>query len=98
MILHFVLNCTDKNPLERWGLRQNPFPQIAKNELDRAMVQLNSLGRPLRGPEDIAERLEGWGEEFITECQKRYAPGVFVHCTVTIPDAVLPPHLRGLSS
>ena len=97
MILRFTLNCTVINPFTKWGLKQNPFPQFGKAELNAAMMQLNSLGgEPLMGMEDIATRLKGWDPEFIEACQDRFTPGTMVHCEVTIPDEFLPEHLRGL--
>lgn len=86
MELKVTLNCTDTNPWLKMGLKQNPFPQIAKAELVAAMRQLNSLsGEPLTGPIDIRSRLTGWSEEFVELCINQYRPGEIVKFIVTFP-------------
>jgi hypothetical protein len=85
--LRVVLNGTDTNHWHKYNLRQNPFPQIAKFELDHAMRQLNSLdGDPLQGPDDIRSRLDGWSDEFIQGCIERFEPGKRVRFEVQHPD------------
>lgn len=82
-----TINGTDVNPWHRMNLRQNPFPQIPKAELSGAMQQLNSLDAdPIRGPDDIRERLAGWSEEFVQACIASYKPGERTRFRVTFPD------------
>ena len=92
MILRVNLNGTAVNPFERYGLKQNPFPQIAKAELDGAMRQLNRLGAepipPGNYKEHIREVLAGWSEEFIEGCIARYMPGQMVKFDVRLPDGL----------
>jgi hypothetical protein len=84
VILRVSINGTDENPfMKLWGLKQNPFPQIAKHELMPAMMQLNSLGaEPIKSKEEIAMRLQHWSREFIELCQERYQPGKIVRFRV----------------
>jgi len=44
MRLEVRINGTDKNPFEQMGLKQNPFPQIARADLLPAMMELNRCG------------------------------------------------------
>lgn len=86
MQLRVALNGTDTNPWHKYNLRQNPFPQIASAETDHAMRQLNSLdGEPIKGPQDIRDRLEGWTDEFIEGCIERFEPGKRVRFIVEFP-------------
>jgi hypothetical protein len=87
MILKVVINGTDVNPYEKMGLRQNPFPQIPKAELDSAMVQLNRLAaEPIKDAGQIRAILQGWTPEFIELCIRQFKPGVMVTFSVTIPE------------
>jgi hypothetical protein len=87
MQLKVKLNGTNTNPWFRMGVRQNPFPQHPRAELMRAMKQLNSLdGEPLKGPDDIRERLAGWSEEFIELCIQQFKPGERVKFMVEFPE------------
>jgi hypothetical protein len=81
------INGTNENPWHRMGMKQNPFPQLGKAEYDRAEMMINSLdGDPIKGPEDIRERLKGFDPEFIEGCIKRYRPGERVEFTITFPE------------
>jgi hypothetical protein len=88
MILRVSINGTDENPFAKlWGLKQNPFPQIAKYELRHAMMELNSLAaEPIRSKEEIAARLRHWSREFIELCQSNYKAGEIVRFRVKISD------------
>lgn len=83
MTMTIALNGTDKNPYDPFGLTQNPFPQLAHAELDRAGQQLNKLGGPSI-PHDrydayIRETLTGHvSEELILLCIARFVPGRYV--------------------
>lgn len=81
----FEINGSDHNPYEQFGVKQNPFPQHAEAELNRADLAIQSLGGiPVTGPEDIRKRLRGvFSEAFIESVVQRYKPGVIVHCKVT---------------
>jgi hypothetical protein len=88
MKLEVRLNGTDENPWHKMNLRMNPFPQIAKHELNGAMMQLNSLdGDPITGPDDIRNRLSGWSDEFVDRCIEQFKPGERVRFVVEFPDA-----------
>lgn len=81
------INGTDKNPWHRFGLTQNPFPQLARVETDAGEQQIASLdGDPVTSVEDIRTRLAGFSEEFITLCVAQWQPGVRVRFAVTFPD------------
>jgi hypothetical protein len=87
LTIRVTLNGTGVNPFYKMGLRMNPFPQIARGEVDAAMWQLNSLdAEPITGPDDIRSRLAGWSEEFIQLCIEQFKPGERHSFTVTFPD------------
>jgi hypothetical protein len=88
MRLTVTINGTSENPWAPYNLRQNPFPQVPRHELASAMQQLSSLdGDPITGASQIAERLEGWSQEFIRLCQEQYMPGQRVRFEVEVPEA-----------
>lgn len=87
MEIRVTLNGTDQNHWLRYNMKQNPFPQIARAELDQAMWQLNSLdGDPIQNDGDIRHRLEGWSEEFIQLCIDQFRPGHRITFYVKFPD------------
>lgn len=68
-----------------YGLRQNPFPQLGRAEWDETAI--NSLdGEPIRDIQDIAERLQGFSQEFIELCQRNFLPGERVSFQVVFPE------------
>ena len=81
------LNGTDKNPWNKYGLTQNPFPQIGKAEFNTGESAVRALdGEPIKGPNDIRERLKGFTPEFIQLCIDNFKPGertafevIFIH-------------------
>lgn len=89
MKLRVALNGTDKNPFEIYGVTQNPFPQIAKYELQPHIMNLQKLGGPPipkdRAEAYIREVLKGWSEEFVELCLKQYKPSEYVKFEVSIP-------------
>jgi hypothetical protein len=90
MILKFTLNGTDENPYHKWGLKQNPFPQIAKYEYMAACRQLNKLGGdPIPNTDYIRAVLEGWSQEFVDKVCESFVPGEIVRVSVEVPDEVL---------
>jgi len=84
--LTVYLNGTDTNPFQKWGLRQNPFPQLARAETDIFEHRLNKLGGdpiPRDRPEAyIREVLAGFSTEFIDLCVAKYRPGEMVQFVV----------------
>ena len=82
---HFTINGTAENPWHRYGLRQNPFPQHERYEMNVADFALQSLGDdPITSAADIRERLKGaLSETFIDSVVARYVPGAVVQCDVT---------------
>lgn len=75
------INGTDKNTFaELWGLKQNPFGQIAKAEYDAFDNLVNRLdGDPFRTKDELKEFLlkafGGEDNDFIQECLSHYMPG-----------------------
>jgi hypothetical protein len=70
------LNGTDVNPWHRWGLSQNPFPQIGKYEYDRYVHIVQSLaGDPIPNTDYIREKLKGFHPAFIELCCKHFKKG-----------------------
>jgi hypothetical protein len=88
IIVH--LNGTDENPWHRWGLHQNPFPQIAKHEYQAGMMRLQKLGGdPIPNTDYIRETLKGFDPEFVDLLCKMYHPGEMVKFEVSWPDEEL---------
>jgi hypothetical protein len=84
--LNVTINGTDMNPWHRFGLRQNPFPQIGKAEYAAGERQLASLdGDPVRAAEDIRERLAGFDPEFVEGVIRRWQPGRRVTFKIVFP-------------
>lgn len=80
------INGTDTNPYHQYGLRQNPFPQIAKQEYCQAMMALNRLGaEPIRDTDQIRQILTGFSPEFIEGCCKRFVKGEMVEFEASFP-------------
>jgi hypothetical protein len=76
MKIKITINGTDTNPHLRYGLIQNPFPQIAKAEYNWLDTAINSLaGDPVKDVADIRRRLRGCSEEFINLVCNKYVPG-----------------------
>jgi len=83
-----TINGTDVNPWVKYGLRQNPFPQLGKHEFNPAERQVASLdGEPVRSAADIRERLRGFTPEFVDLCIASYLPGERIRFTVTFPES-----------
>jgi hypothetical protein len=79
MRLKVCLNGTTENPYHRFGLSQNPFPQIAKYEYTKACLQLQKLGGdPIPNERYIRDTLAGFSNEFIELCCKQFMPGEYV--------------------
>jgi hypothetical protein len=77
--LTVCLNGTRDNPYARYGVTQNPFPQIARHGYDAACLRLQSLGgEPIPDVQHIRDTLEGWDPAFIELCCRNYRPGVYV--------------------
>lgn len=78
-MLRVTLNGTTMNPFHRLGLRQNPFPQIAKAEVDRLCLHLQVLeGDPIPNIDYIRKHLKGWSDEFVQICCHKFTPGEMV--------------------
>lgn len=81
--LKVSLNGTSENPWHRFGLKQNPFPQLARKETDAAALAVQSLGGdPIphdRAEAYIREKIGGHcTEEFVSGVVKRFRPGELV--------------------
>ena len=84
--LRVTINGSSTNPWDRYGLDRIPLPQIARHELNPAMMQRASVDRdPITGPEDIRARLAGWSAEFIELCIAQYVPGQRIAFAVNFP-------------
>ena len=84
--LNVTINGTDMNPWHRFGLRQNPFPQIGKAEYAAGESKLASLdGDPVRTADDIRERLAGFDPEFVEGVIQRWRPGRRVRFKIVFP-------------
>ena len=84
--LNVTINGTDMNPWHRFGLRQNPFPQIGKAEYAAGERKLASLdGDPVRTADDIRERLAGFDPEFVEGVIQRWQPGRRVRFKIVFP-------------
>ena len=84
--LNVTINGTDMNPWRRFGLRQNPFPQIGKAEYAAGERKLASLdGDPVRTADDIRERLAGFDPEFVEGVIQRWQPGRRVRFKIVFP-------------
>ena len=83
---HVCLNGTNENPFHRYGLKCNPFPQVAKYELMPLNRLLNNLGaEPIKDETDLRRRLEGASQEFSDGCVARFRPGEMVEFEITFP-------------
>lgn len=82
------LNGTDINPFHRLGLRQNPFPQIARYEIDKQVMLVQSLGaEPIPDTDYIRLRLAGRvSQELIDLCCAQFVKGKNVKFTIHWPD------------
>lgn len=88
MRIEVELNGTDANPWLRYGLRQNPFPQIARAEYAAACIRLQKLGGdPIPDTDYIRTTLAGFSEEFITLCCARFRKGERVKFGVAFEEA-----------
>jgi hypothetical protein len=84
--LNVTINGTDMNPWHRFGLRQNPFPQIGKAEYAAGERKLASLdGNPVRTADDIREGLAGFDTEFVEGVIQRWQPGRRVRFKIVFP-------------
>lgn len=85
MQIRVDLNGTGENPYARWGLSQNPFPQIASAETDMHLRHLAKLGaEPIPDADYIRHHLKGWSQEFIDLCIRQYRQGEYVSFNVEI--------------
>lgn len=82
------LNGTDENPYHRWGLTQNPFPQIARTEYAALDRLLNNLAaEPIRDEAHLRERMRGADQAFVDECCRRFRKGAIAEFVLEFPDA-----------
>ncbi len=88
--LKVQLNGTDHNPWLKFGVTQNPFPQIARTETAALCIRLQALGgNPIphdRAAEYIREKLAGFSDELIELCIQNFRPGEYTIFTVEFPD------------
>jgi hypothetical protein len=80
--LRVSLNGTSENPWHKWGLSQNPFPQIGHYEQCLALQKLG--GDPIPNEQYIWDTLRGhFTDDFIDFVVSKYRPGEMVRFTVT---------------
>jgi len=78
-LLKVELNGTNKNPYHKFGLSQDPFPQISEYEKSRACLRLQSLGgNPIPDVEYIRDTLKEFSDEFVNLCCLRFKKGEYV--------------------
>jgi hypothetical protein len=83
-ILHVVLNGTDVNPYHRWGLTQNPIPQLGVRQWDEQVLRVQGLaGEPIPSVEYIREKLDGMSIEFVELLCSKYVKGEVVEFDVS---------------
>jgi len=86
-----VLNGTNENIYERWGLGTNPFPAIAKAEAFAANRLIADLARPTPHWSMMKKRLARCTPEFVDICEQMYEQGKVTRFTVTFPDPYVSP-------
>lgn len=87
MLMKVALNGTNENPYHKYGLTQNPFPQLANAEYQSGCLRVQSLGGdPIPNVEYIREKLEGMTEEFIDLCCSQFRKGEYVTFMVSFPE------------
>lgn len=82
------LNGTDTNPWHKFGLTQNPFPQLARMETDRYVLRWQGLGGdPIPDADYIRSHLKGYAtQELIELCVASFRKGTLVKFIITWPD------------
>ena len=84
MELEVVLNGTNENPYHKFGLKQNPFSQLADARFDPYVLKLQSLGaEPIKDVQHIRKMLAGWSQEFVDLCCQKFEPGKMVRFKVS---------------
>ena len=84
--LNVTINGTGINPWQRFGLRQNPFPQTGKAQYAAGERKLASLdGDPVRTADDIRERLAGFDPAVVEGIIQRWQPGHRVRFKIVFP-------------
>lgn len=84
MTFEIVLNGTDTNPFLAYGVRQNPFSQIADARYSAYMLHLQHLGGdPIPDSDYIRRHLHGYSAEFVELCCQQFRKGEMVRFTVT---------------
>lgn len=87
MNLRVQLNGTAVNPYHKWGLTQNPFPQLGTAETNAACLRLQSLGGdPIPNEQHIRDTLRGFSDEFVELCVQNFKPGEYVSFIATWPE------------
>jgi hypothetical protein len=81
------LNGTDTNPWHKMGLKQNPFPQMAKAEYAGADMLIASLdGEPIKDEDDLRKRLTGCSQQFIDLCVQNFKKGERTSFEISFPE------------
>ena len=77
------LNGTDENPYHRFGVTQNPFP-LGDAEYDAAYRIVQSLGGdPIPDIDYIKRKLQGFSQEFVDLCCRKFEKGKMVRFGVS---------------
>ena len=86
--LRVALNGTDTNLFHKWGLKQNPFPQLGIAEYDRHCLHLQALGAdPIPDIGHIRRHLAGWSSEFVNLCCEQFRKGEYRVFFVELPES-----------
>jgi hypothetical protein len=84
--LKVYINGTDTNRWHKYGMKVNPFPQVAKLEWQQIDSMINHLdGDPIKSEEELLERLKGFSPKFIDLCKQHYKPGERTSFRVRVP-------------
>ena len=80
------LNGTSENSYKKlYGLKQNPFPQIATAESSALDWLINNLAaEPISDEAHLRERLTGAHPEFVELCVKHFKPGERTEFTIEV--------------
>lgn len=85
--IRVTINGSNENPWHVYGLRCNPFPQLARAEFSHANRLLRLLDSdPITSADQIRAILRGCSDEFVDLCCSQFTPGQRVSFLVHWPD------------
>jgi len=69
-----------------YGLKCNPFPQVAKHEYSKLNSVLMELEKPIKDKEHLLKILKGGNKEFVELCLRYYEPGKVTEFIIKLPE------------